>query len=147
MKKQTYIEQIRHENLMVEAKVFCALEWNKRDFCDFHHAYYHFQFEAGLRYLEDEMDLDAAAVLEMAQKRSFWGWWRNQWVKRDKQFLKDVERMGINPPRSIYSFKNICYTYKQYHNPNAILFVPHKELLQKSYAQFIGKFTKQIING
>jgi hypothetical protein len=132
---------------MIEAQVKEALGWYKRDFCDFHHAYNNFQFEAGLRYLEDEMDLDTVSVSKMAQNRHFWGWWRNQWVKRDKTFLNDVARFDKdNLPKTIYSFKNICYTYKQYHNTNAILFVPHKELLRKSYAQFIGKFTKQIIN-
>lgn len=135
----THLQQIQKENKEVKAKIEELLGWDNSTFC-------HFQEAMGYAYLESEV-MDALAVKELVYLKTFWSWWKNQWVKRDIQFLRDVMAMGTNINRSIYRADKIVNTYTQYHRTQAILFIPHKEVMRKSYARFIGKLNKQIVNG
>lgn len=139
MKTLTHVQKIRQENQTVKAKVEQLLGWDNHTYC-------HFQEEMGYRYLAEETNNDPAAK-ELVYMKSFWNWWKNQWIKRDIQFLKDVMNVGGKLPNSIYKASKIANTYQQYHKVNAMLFEPHKEVIRESYARFIGKLNKEVVNG
>jgi hypothetical protein len=131
----THLEQIRAENQQVKAQIQTLLDWDNHTFC-------HFQEAMGYAYLSSEDILSSMAVQELTYMKSFWSWWRNQWVKRDIQFLQDVMVSTALPSKS-----KIVTRYQQYHQTKASLFKPHKEVLRQSYARFIGKLNKEIVNG
>ena len=140
MKTLTHVETIKQQNFQVKEAVLQLLN------CHSNH-YNNLQYEVGLSYLEDEMELDELAVKEMAEMPLFWSWWRNQWIKRDITFLQTVNKMGAMRARTIYRQSKIAQTYQQYHTVNSILFAPHRATIRESYARFIGKINKQVVNG
>ena len=100
MKTLTHVQRIKAENQQIKTQIEQLLGWDNATFC-------HFQFNAGLRYLQDEIDLDALAIQEMAEMQTFWAWWRNQWVKRDIQFLKTVMQLSNQRHKTIYRNERI----------------------------------------
>lgn len=136
----THVEKIRQENQQIKSQIEALLGWDNATFCQF-------QFTMGYAYLYEEMVLDAMAMQELVYMKTFWNWWKNQWIKRDIQFLRDVRCMGKNISKTIYKKESIAYTYQQYHATQSIFFIPHKEVLRESYARFIGKANKEIVNG
>lgn len=140
MKNLTQVQAIKQENIEVKAAVLKLLN------CHSNH-YNSLQFEMGLTYLDNETKLDKEAAKIMAETPLFWAWWRNQWVKRDKDFLRTVRKIGAARKRTIYRAETIAQTYQKYHSVNSILFSPHKAAIRESYAQFIGKLNKEIVNG
>lgn len=136
----THLQQIKQENKQVQAQVLAITGLSNHAFC-------HFQEEMGYAYLQEETKGDLSAVKELVYMKTFWNWWKNQWVIRDKRFLIDVARIRASLHNSIYDACSIVNTYKQYHNPKAIFFSPHKSLMQESYARLIGKVNKAVVNG
>lgn len=136
----THAQQIRLENKQIKDKVEALLGWDNETYC-------RFQEEIGYRYLECENVIDPNAIKELTYMKEFWNWWKMQFIKRDKIFLHDIEIVNSMFEEGVYSADNNQYIYKKYHTPNAILFTPHKTLLRDSYARFIGKINKQIVNG
>jgi hypothetical protein len=136
----THLDQIRKENQQVKSQIETLLGWNNSTFC-------HFQEAMGYTYLKDELGSDFQSARELVYMKTFWNWWKNQWVKRDMQFLKDVMATGKKLPQSIYRKERIESTYMQYHKANSILFSPHKETMRASYCRFIGRTNKEVVNG
>jgi hypothetical protein len=49
------------------------------------------QFETALQCLEKVLQSDAHGIAELPKNAAFWAWWREQWYRRDVQFLTSLQ--------------------------------------------------------
>lgn len=88
------------------------------------------QYETGLQYLQQYLQLDAATLHMFESSRRWWDWWVNQWNLRDAQvFLPHsfLESKGIITHSEMMKF---------YHAVHDVWFFdhyPHAHLMQQSY--------------
>lgn len=93
------------------SQIICqALGWDNFD-------YQSYQFETGMRYLEHSIQLPERVKL-IAETRSFWMWWTNQWAIRDRAFCLS---MGLDMELAQQFLPGIQYDlrelYEMEHQP------------------------------
>ena len=140
MKTLTHVEKVKNQNLQIKEQVQALLGWSNHDYC-------HFQEAIGYHYLDSEIGLNTPLVKELTHTKEFWSWFKNQWIKRDLRFLKDVMAVANHRPKTIYRANTIVATYKNYHRSGSILFAPHKTTMRESYSRMIGNLNKRVVNG
>lgn len=111
MSKQAQI--IRKEMDTTKTKVCQKLNWTDME-------YGQFQEATGTSYLQMECVACTSQAINVAKNKSFWSWWRVQWMKRDKEFLEYTDMLF---PDEFEEF------YKKSHHISSIHFTPHTRLI------------------
>lgn len=129
METLTHIQKVKVENQTIKQRVMQLLKWDDLQYGEF-------QASMGYIYLQAEIE-DSQMIQVLIEQKSYWSWWINHWVKRDRIFLE-------NHPRHRGEITEKAY--KLAHNPNAVTFRLHKTILRHSYAEMMGKLIKQAVN-
>ena len=79
--KGSHIANIRLRNLDNEQLVQAVLDWDEERYC-------YFKYEAGIAYAKRITDNDPIGIDMIIRTRFFWQWWKNEWAKRDADFLR-----------------------------------------------------------
>ena len=87
--------------------------------------YGEYQMQQADAYLEYQIGADVWGVQAIRETPQFWGWWRNQWHKRDMQFVEDAKGLAVN--------ERVLY-YEITHDAEAIDFTPQGNVLQHTFA-------------
>ncbi len=78
--KTKHVDAVKLEILNNQQLVQAVLNWEEQQYCDF-------QFEAGISYGKRITDGDTMGYDMLIRSRYFWQWWKNEWSKRDADFL------------------------------------------------------------
>lgn len=89
--------------------------------------------ETGWEYLRIYLKNDEHHVAMLEQSPTFWGWWKNQWLIREEEYLERYEdwlKIGMD-------FKMAAY--KALHNPKSLAaeLHPRTKSLGNSFAEMI----------
>lgn len=135
MKTTATTAQIFNSNLStdnsVKQQVLRALGWDIE-------MYAYFQYETGLEYLTRYIKNDPSGIDMLERSRIFWNWWKNHWLQRDSQFLRectgDVNR------------KRIVQMYKTKHSVDHLIgeIYPSAVILDNDYCSMIGQVNDEI---
>lgn len=124
----THIEQVRRQYRYNTMQVLWLTGMSEQQFCEL-------MYDTGLAWLRQYTGEDAELLNALLQDATVWGWWRNEWYKRDdERFLRGLYEMrpGVRMAR-----------YRALHQD---VFIEHSTinmLLEDSYAVTIGKTFKK----
>ena len=79
--KTKYYNSIKLAILNNEQLVQAVLDWTEQQYCDF-------KFDAGLAYAKRMTDNDVIGFDFLIKTTFYWNWWKNEWAKRDADFLE-----------------------------------------------------------
>lgn len=79
--KQSHIASIRLINFDNEQLIQALLDWDEDQYC-------YFKYDTGIAYAQRITDNDSIGVDMIIKTRFFWQWWKNEWAKRDADFLQ-----------------------------------------------------------
>src|SRR5690242_267896 len=89
------ITPVQHYANCIKRRIMQALQWSELE-------YHTAQFEGGLAYLDCYLKNECWGKDQLKQNKTFWAWWRNQWVKRDEQFMRDIKGGDFTAMRAFY---------------------------------------------
>lgn len=126
------------------------------------------KYESGVQYAQDNLG-NPDFVTIVLKSANYWAWWKNQWAKRDEEFIDSIkitpngERfilVDVTPPSRTNGFQlrgkcsiQVALTltteltrrkYLEYHSPNNLQNYPHKSILEESYKLMIHEYVKNI---
>jgi len=108
--------------------------------------YNQFVYDCGLAYLNELAPQYPQVNAEITRSETFWDWWKGHWAVREMEFIETVEvfqhDVQIKPELLP---KVIMDVYKDLHDPKILagaLYL-NGQVLQQSYANLIGKITKE----
>ncbi len=115
-----------------KARIMALLNWSEVD-------YGNFQYETGLLYLHAYIPNDIDGIDMLTRSRIFWNWWKNHWLQRDQDFLKDVQVKHSH--QTIIESMYVCT-----HCPDDLAgqIRPHAIVLTDSYSVMIGKLIDSV---
>jgi phosphoribosylaminoimidazole-succinocarboxamide synthase len=79
--KTKHVNAIKLLNLNNEQLIQAVLDWEEMQYCEF-------KYEAGIAYAKRITDGDEIGYKMLIETRFFWQWWKNEWAKRDADFLQ-----------------------------------------------------------
>lgn len=126
----THIERERRAYAELAIHVMYALGWDDL-------TYARFQEGMGHNYLLDRFGYKTPLLQEIPKHKMFWGWWRVQWMKRDRCFL-DMLNMLKGDEYELY--------YRDLHDPSSIPFRPYAEIMERSYECMMSDLIKQAVS-
>lgn len=110
-----------------KATIMALLGWSELD-------YGNFQYNTGIRYLEENFELDEASIDFLVRQRIFWQWWINEWNLRDeREYLPLVANSPV--PWKVYM---------TIHNPRDIKRRPADIVLSETYAVMVGQLNDEL---
>ena len=135
MKPISNVKRVSQEADDCKSKVCRLLGWTELEYCNF-------QYECGLLYLSIYLKNDQWGVDLIHRCRTFWSWWKNHWVIRDKEFfvyMADPEIDGYFCPAMCIHF------YKLLHDAQDLAqdIYPNGAVLQNTYAEMMGQIIDQ----
>jgi hypothetical protein len=80
LSKKKHVDWVKLQNLNNEQLIQAVLNWDEMQYCEF-------KYEAGIAYAKRMTDNDVIGFDVLIQTRFFWQWWKNEWAKRDDEFL------------------------------------------------------------
>jgi hypothetical protein len=83
------------------------------------------QYEAGLEYLSEVMQLKKNWSRQLEGERMYWNWWKSQWELRTKVWLS-MRTAGEARER-------VERMYRTLHEPKGLDVHPHRLLMRRSY--------------
>lgn len=97
------------------------------------------QYETGLQYLQNYLQMDEATARTFESNRRWWDWWVNQWNLRDAQiFLPAADAYRQNKARTMYKrVHSIAYLDG---------FYPHAAIMEQSYNDMTRKLYAELKN-
>jgi len=78
--KTSHIQTVKMQNLSNEQQVQKLLNWTELQYCQF-------KFDGGMAYAKRMTYNDAIGFDFLIKTRFFWQFWKNEWAKRDAEFL------------------------------------------------------------
>lgn len=95
--------------------------------------YGEFQYKTGTQYLQAYIPHDPAGIDMLIESRIFWNWWKNHWLQRDEEFLKDAQVRHSHQALIVSMY--ICT-----HCPDTLVgqIRPQAVVLADSYSKMIG---------
>ena len=84
MGKQTLIAQQRSVIAFSAARICDLLQWPPA-------RYNFFVYETGVHYLAAYFSKDEHAINQIEIRKQFWGWWKNEWHKRDEVYRAEID--------------------------------------------------------
>lgn len=125
----THIESMRNRFRANKKKIQQMLGWDDLQ-------YGRYQYEMGLRYLRESLQLDDWNMQVLEGQRLFWQWWINEWNLRDEhQFLPLAAKSPS--PEGIY---------ESIHDIRCLRRRPDDVVLSDSYALMIEKLRQEQLN-
>jgi hypothetical protein len=96
-----YTNHIKNRMQGVKQEVMELLKWTELEYCEF-------QEKHGRQYLQSYISKDPVAIDTLLATPIFWNWFKNQWLQRDQQFIKDAQVLVNNTAtrRIMYSIHN-----------------------------------------
>lgn len=96
-------------------------------------------FESAYEYLDKTCGSDELAKSVLPQKQLFWSWWTNQWQRRNRVLVHDLELEKyagqiISPSASRYVREQFLIT----HSVERIEEYPNRLVMDDAYAEMIG---------
>lgn len=76
----TYIKHVRHADASQQQQIMELLNLSELEYCDN-------QYEKGLAYALKQVDGDSFGFETLIRSKSFWAFWKNEWAKREANFL------------------------------------------------------------
>lgn len=101
--------------------------------------YNQFVIDCGLAYLNEKAPQYPQVVEEISRSKTFWDWWKGHWAVREMEFIEIIDE---SPAEAII---DVMQVYKDLHDPKVLaeaLYL-NGQVLQQSYANLIGKITKE----
>lgn len=131
---KSYIAHIRNEISNTRQAILTMLGWSEEQLFDFQHS-------MGKAYLQALIPRCPDVIDALVQNRIYWNWWRNEWLRRDRDFLKDLQATEQPHPGVIAEL------YRTLHSPEFLAgsISPHAAILEESYATMIGNFNDSIV--
>lgn len=106
-------------------RVQYALGWTPEQYAEF-------QFDQAYEFLKYWVGEDVFGYRELPLTALFWAWWRNQWHRRDADFVRSVKDMPIEWKQR---------TYRAMHSPQSITRTPGRVIMDDAYAKMIYQLT------
>lgn len=78
--QKNHVDTVKLQNLNNEQLIQAVLDWDEMQYCEF-------KYEAGIAYAKRITDGDVLGYKMLIETRFFWQWWKNEWSKRDEDFL------------------------------------------------------------
>lgn len=105
-------------------------------------AYSWHKYKAGLAFLRHYTRGDHDAIRWISGSRIYWGWWKNEWLNREEEFLLDAYRLDKLP------VKVRRRAYFQANNPRTLAHELHPEAgrIAHSYSVMLEALTSQKSN-
>lgn len=104
----THIQTIQQQMALTRAQVIKCLRWTEEQHFDFVH-------KMGVQYLREFVPDNDAILEQLKSSRMFWGFWKNEWHRRDLVFMEDANG---------YTADYNCELYRMVHNAHWL----HNEL-------------------
>lgn len=82
-KSHTHLAKVRAQDKNQQKLIMDLLGWNEMSWCQN-------QYDKGLEYLSCEVDGDQMGFDLLVKSRAFWSYWKNEWAKRDANFIHDL---------------------------------------------------------
>jgi hypothetical protein len=101
--------------------------------------YNQFVYDCGLAYLNELAPQYPQVTTEITRSETFWDWWKGHWAVREMEFLEIIDE---SPAEAII---DVMQVYNDLHDPKVLaeaLYL-NGQVLQQSYANLIGKITKE----
>ncbi len=112
--------------------VMSLLGWSELEYC-------YFMYDMGVQYLEEYLHGDKHTIGQIEQSKIFWGWWKNHWFMRERQYVEQAE------PLSKISRRLRLLGYKGLHNPRMLAAEMNTAAVElgDSYANMLGMIFKE----
>ncbi|MEB0299583.1 hypothetical protein [Mucilaginibacter sp. 5C4] len=78
--RKSHVTSVKLQILNNEQMIQAVLNWDEMQYCEF-------KYEAGISYAKRITDGDELGYRMLIETRFFWQWWKNEWSKRDEDFL------------------------------------------------------------
>ena len=105
----SYISEQQKRHYEAKRAVMQALCWTEEN-------YAYMQYNSGLHYLALYLDGYPEAIDMLLRSRLWWAWWRNRWVERDEQWLRNMPQ-----PRHLYSNESRVSDYYSCHDATTLV--------------------------
>lgn len=103
------IQQVQAEIVRNQARIIDLLKWDVD-------TYSAFMYNSGLEFLTEYCHVDPTAIDELAPRREFWNWWKNQWNERDTIYIMTMD--GLEDSTSLEEFRKV---YRMQHDPKILV--------------------------
>lgn len=106
-------------------------------------AYHTLQWNTAIAWIRAVVWNDEDIVSALTNQPDFWKWWVNQWNLRDEQFLTDhIEYVLYVGCSNILDDEQFKQEWLLTHMVKKIEVMPHSEIMQRAYADVVGKAFK-----
>lgn len=126
MSKVNHVFLIRNRAIRCQRLIENLLEMKELE-------YEYYMLEMGWKYLRVYLKNDELPIKQLEQSATFWGWWKNQWLIREEEYLQRYDewlKIGMD-------FKKAAWVVL--HKPEALAaeLHPRSKSLGDSFAEMI----------
>lgn len=123
----TQIEKIKQQAQSLKQQICQLLSWDELSFAEY-------QYETGIKYLRYYIPTDKWGQAMLIRDKIFWNWWKNQWVKRDEEFIDDNFSGEYNAMRACYKSYHDAEALAREITPSGIVLgVSYKKMIQELF--------------
>jgi hypothetical protein len=131
--KYTHIESQRQQALTHQRRVCRLLGWDELQ-------YNMFMWEQGCRYLEYYIPSDSWGRQMLEQNKLYWNWWKNQWAKRDAEFLSKIQGGDYEAVRLCYNEYHDAKTLaSEIYISGVVIGISYKRMIQELFDEVNSK--------
>jgi hypothetical protein len=95
-------------------------------------------FNTAYDYLSKTIPNDKFGVDLLTGSKTFWTWWTNQWERRERLFIREIDLDKVNyiiAPSEVQLIKDLWH---ETHEVEGINIYPSRVVFENAYAEMIG---------
>lgn len=100
-------------------------------------------FDNAYAYLNRIIPNDQLGMDLLTKSKAFWAWWQNQWNRRDRIFIREIDLHDVQHIVSPDASTLMRELYFETHSVEGITVFPSRMILEESYAVMIGQVFKE----
>jgi hypothetical protein len=128
METTTYIKNVRLTDASQQQQIMELLSISELDYCQN-------QYDKGLAYALKQVDGDSYGFETLIRSKSFWSFWKNEWAKREANFLETFTN---------YSPDFLLEEYEFIHSYNGIRASKPIDQIENEFSYLWGKVWKEM---
>lgn len=100
-------------------------------------------FETAYEYLNKIIPGDTFGMDLLTKSSSFWAWWENQWNRRERIFVREIDLDKVNyiiAPSEMQLIKDLWH---ETHEVGEMNIHPSRVIMENAYAEMIGDVFKE----
>lgn len=124
----THIKKVKLADLNQQQAICQLLDFTELEYCQN-------QYDKGLAYAKHQVDGDDFGYQVLIRSKSFWAYWKNEYAKREKEFIRNYKDFDLSYLGEEYEF---------IHSVDGIKCSRPAEYIEKEFAALWGQVWREV---